>query len=118
MRHAIVFSAAPFLALMLTAAQDAPSTAPTPAPQVVSGDARDVAVAACVADAKTELMKKGATDVKLKEVEDTDKESNSRAAVRALVNVFSTDKNGKEKKKEMTFKCKTQNGVVTAMKIY
>jgi hypothetical protein len=118
MRHACLFSAAPLIVLVLTAAQDTPPAAPSPAPQVVSGDARDVAVAACLADAKTQLMKKGASDVKLKEVEDTDKKSDSKAAVRALVNVFSTDKNGKEKKKEMTFKCKTQNGLVTEMKIY
>jgi hypothetical protein len=114
MRHAHLFSAVPLVALGLVAAQ--PGSAG--APPVMLDDTRDAAVKVCLEEAKSQLVKKGATDVKLKEVEDTDKKSNSRADARVLINVFSTDKNGKEKKKEMTFKCKTQNGIVTQIKIY
>jgi hypothetical protein len=98
--------------------QTVPPAPPPPPAQVVSSNARDVAVAACMNEAKAQAAKKGATDVRLREVEDTDKKSNSRAAVRALVNVIYTDKNGKEKKKKRTFKCQTQNGVVTSFKYY
>jgi hypothetical protein len=98
----------------------APALGPTPSPTpaVVSGNFRDVAVAACMNEAKAQGAKKGATDVMLREVEDTDKKSDSRGAVRAIVNVMTTDKNGKTKKMKKTFKCETQNGQVTAFKYY
>lgn len=121
MRIALMVSASPLLVLMLTAAQDGPAAppaaAPAPAPApVVSGDARDVAVAACMAEAKAQGAKAGATDVTLREVEDTDKKSDAKAAVRAEVNIAYTDKNGKPKKQKKTFKCNTQNGIVTSFK--
>jgi hypothetical protein len=77
-----------------------------------SGDARDVATQACMAEAKSRGMALGATNVTLREVEDTDKLSNDRAAVRAEVNVVTTDKKGKIKSQKRTFKCDTRNGVV------
>ena len=46
-----------------------------------------------------------------------DESRDSRGAVRALVNVV-IDKDGKQKTVKKTFKCSTQNGVVTAFKYY
>lgn len=104
------------LVLMAQTAPEAVSPAPTPVTPV-SGDSRDVSVAACLNEAKAQGAKKGVIDVTLREVEDTDKKSDSRGAVRALVNVV-IDKDGKQKTVKKTFKCSTQNGVVTAFKYY
>lgn len=108
------------LVLMAQTAPEAVPPAPAPAPTPVtpvSGDSRDVSVAACLNEAKAQGAKKGVIDVTLREVEDTDKKSDSRGAVRALVNVV-IDKDGKQKTVKKTFKCSTQNGVVTAFKYY
>ncbi|QNG46642.1 hypothetical protein [Sphingobium yanoikuyae] len=104
------------LVLMAQAAPEAAPPAPTPVTPV-SGDSRDVSVAACLNEAKAQGAKKGVIDVTLREVEDTDKKSDSRGAVRALVNVV-IDKDGKQKTVKKTFKCSTQNGIVTAFKYY
>jgi len=104
------------LVLMAQTTREAAPPAPTPVTPV-SGDPRDVSVAACLNEAKAQGAKKGVIDVTLREVEDTDKKSDSRGAVRALVNVV-IDKDGKQKTVKKTFKCSTQNGVVTAFKYY
>ncbi|CAM5498236.1 hypothetical protein ACFSUK_27560 [Sphingobium scionense] len=104
------------LVLMAQATPEAAPPAPTPVTPV-SGDSRDVSVAACLNEAKAQGAKKGVIDVTLREVEDTDKKSDSRGAVRALVNVV-IEKDGKQKTVKKTFKCSTQNGVVTAFKYY
>ncbi|WHO40282.1 hypothetical protein PMI04_006730 [Sphingobium sp. AP49] len=128
MRRILALTAAPILALALMAqaspdaaappAPAAPATPPAPTPVTpVSNDARDVSVAACLNEAKAQGAKKGVVDVTLREVEDTDKKSDSRGAVRALVNVV-IEKDGKQKTVKKTFKCNTQNGVVTSFKYY
>ena len=106
-------------ATLVLMAQTTPEAAPPPPTPVtpVSGDSRDVSVAACLNEAKAQGAKKGVIDVTLREVEDTDKKSDSRGAVRALVNVV-IDKDGKQKTVKKTFKCSTQNGIVTAFKYY
>ncbi|MFX4088188.1 hypothetical protein ACKU27_24155 [Sphingobium yanoikuyae] len=106
------------LVLMAQTAPEAAPPPPAPTPVTpVSGDSRDVSVAACLNEAKAQGAKKGVIDVTLREVEDTDKKSDSRGAVRALVNVV-IDKDGKQKTVKKTFKCSTQNGIVTAFKYY
>jgi hypothetical protein len=93
-----------------------PAPAATPKPTTVSGDFRDVAVAACVTEAKSQGAKAGATSVMLNKVEDTDKKSDARGAVRASVKITTPDKDGKPKTVKKTFKCDTQNGQVTSFK--
>jgi hypothetical protein len=115
MRMILALLAGPAVLLASTAVRGQSEPAQPP---VVSGDVRDVAVSACMAEAKAQAVKTGASDVKLKDVEDTDKKSNRRAHVRAKVTVISIDPNGKEKKKKKKFKCDTQNGVVTEFKFY
>ena len=106
------------LVLMAQTTPEAAPPPPAPTPVTpVSGDSRDVSVAACLNEVKAQGAKKGVIDVTLREVEDTDKKSDSRGAVRALVNVV-IDKDGKQKTVKKTFKCSTQNGVVTAFKYY
>lgn len=126
MRRILVMAAVPLIAFAAMAqttpetpaAPAAPATPPAPTPVTpVSNDPRDIAVAACMNEAKAQGAKKGVVDVTLREVEDTDKKSDSRGAVRALVNVV-IEKDGKQKTVKKTFKCNTQNGVVTSFKYY
>lgn len=123
MRRILALAAGPLIAFVAMAqtAPDTPAAPATPAAPTpvtpASSDARDVAVAACVNEAKAQGAKKGVVDVTLREVEDTDKKSDSRGAVRALVNVV-IEKDGKQKTIKKTFKCNTQNGIVTSFKYY
>ncbi len=84
--------------------------------QAADADARDMAVAACMKEAKTRGEKLGAVDVSMRKVEDTDKKSDGRASVRAQVDVALRQKDGSTKIKKMTFKCETRHEVVTAFK--
>lgn len=79
-----------------------------------SGDRRDVATQVCLAEAKSRAMAVGATNVTMRDVEDTDEKSDGRASVRAKVNVVSKTSKGKIKTEKKTIKCDTRNGVVTA----
>ncbi|GEM_PF-609606 len=96
-----------------------PPSAPAPAPALAAdADTRDQAVAACMAEAKSRGTKLGAVDVSMRQVEDTDKKSDGRASVRALVDVVLRKKDGTTKTEKKTFKCDTRNGVITAFKYY
>jgi len=122
-----VFSGASFLLLACAIVPRAWSQDPTPpaapaaptAPAVPSeADARDRAVAACMTEAKARGAKLGAVDVEMRQVEDTDKKSDDRASVRALVDVVLRKKDGTTKTVKKTFKCDTRGGVITAFKYY
>ncbi|MFK4874200.1 hypothetical protein [Novosphingobium sp. ZW T3_23] len=112
-----VFTGASFLLLICAVVPRAWSQ--DPATSVSSeADTRDRAVAACMAEAKARGAKLGAVDVEMRQVEDTDKKSDGRASVRALVDVVLRKKDGSTKTEKKTFKCDTRNGVITAFKYY
>ncbi|TCM19034.1 hypothetical protein EDF56_104570 [Novosphingobium sp. PhB165] len=113
------FASANVLVLGFAVVSKAWSQDPAPAPaappaMAADADARDQAVAACMAEGKSRGDKLGAADVSMKKVEDTDKKSDGRASVRAEVDVAIRQKDGSIKMKKKTFKCDTRHGVVTA----
>lgn len=103
-------------ALLLTTAFLTRAWAQDPEALPEDADARDRAVAVCMAEAKTRGEKMGVVDVSMRKVEDTDKKSDGRASMRAEIDVVIKDKNGKMKTKKKTIRCDTRNGVVTGFK--
>lgn len=88
------------------ASPDQPAAAAKP-------DARNAATETCLAEAKSRGKSIGASDIFLRDVKDTDKESDGVVTVRADVDVVKTDSKGKSKTSKKTFKCKTRQGMVT-----
>jgi hypothetical protein len=67
-------------------------------------------------EAKAKAVSVGATDVVLKEVQDTDVKSDGYASMRAKVEILTVSSKGKPKTKKGTFGCSTKNDVITSFK--
>jgi hypothetical protein len=93
-----------------TAAAVAPA-APPPPP--LPSDPRERVQTVCMNEAKAKAKGVGASDVILKDVQDTDVKSDGFASMRAKVELVSIDSKGKTKKKRGTFGCTTRNDVIT-----
>lgn len=99
------------------AAEPAVAVAPaTPAPPPLPTDRRERVQAVCMAEANAKAKAAGVTEVRLKDVEDTDLKSDGFASMRAKIELVSIDSKGKTKKKKGTFGCSTKNDVVTNFK--
>jgi hypothetical protein len=95
------------------AAPVAPAAPAVPPPPPLPSDARERVQAVCMNEARAKAKSVGASDVVLKDVQDTDVKSDGFASMRAKVELVSVDSKGKTKKKKGTFGCSTRNDVVT-----
>lgn len=96
-------------------ASSAPASAPAAAP--LPADRRAAVIEICTAEAQRRGKAMGATDVSLREVEDTDLKSDGFAAVRAEMNLVTTDKNGKAKTQKKTVTCEVRDTAITKFKV-
>jgi hypothetical protein len=90
-----------------------PAAPPAPPPPPLPTDARERVQAVCLNEAKAKAKAAGASDVVLKDVQDTDVKSDGYASMRAKVEIVRIDSKGKTKKKKGTFGCATRNDVIT-----
>lgn len=109
-------SAVPDAAVQQTvpAPAPAPAAAPAPQPAPLPSDARERVQAVCMAEARSKAQAAGATEVLLKDVQDTDVKSGGYASMRAKVEIVSVDAKGKTSRKRGTFGCATRNDVITS----
>lgn len=101
------------------AAVATPAAAPAAAPAVAEPaapplptDRRERVQAVCLNEAKAKAKSAGATDVIVKDVQDTDLKSDGYASMRAKVELVSVDSKGKTKRKKGTFGCATRNDTI------
>jgi hypothetical protein len=97
----------------------APAAAPAPvaaapAPPPLPSDPRERVQQVCLTEAKAKAMAAGASDVVIRDVQDTDVKSDGYASMRAKVEIVSVDSKGKTKRKKGTFGCATQKDVITS----
>lgn len=103
-----------FTLLALFAAQDMGAAAPV---AVVNTDPRAAVIEMCTAEARRRALARGATDVSMAEVKDTDLKSDGRASMTAKMNLVITDSKGKTKTQTKKVQCDTQKGVITRFKV-
>lgn len=101
--------------LLLSALVAVPAVAQTAAP--VSTDSRTAVVQICTAEAQRRGTAMGATDVSIRELEDTDVKSGHRASMRAEMNVATTDSKGKVRTKRYEISCAVRDGVITSFRV-
>lgn len=97
------------------AAVATPAAAPAvaePAAPPLPTDRRERVQAVCLNEAKAKAKSAGATDVIVKDVQDTDLKSDGYASMRAKVELVSVDSKGKTKRKKGTFGCATRNDAI------
>lgn len=97
------------------AAVATPAAAPAvaePAAPPLPTDRRERVQAVCLNEAKAKAKSAGATDVIVKDVQDTDLKSDGYASMRAKVELVSVDSKGKTKRKKGTFGCATRNDTI------
>ena len=93
----------------------APAAAPAvaePAAPPLPTDRRERVQAVCLNEAKAKAKSAGASDVIVKDVQDTDLKSDGYASMRAKVELVSVDSKGKTKRKKGTFGCATRNDTI------
>lgn len=103
------------IVFLLAAMAVVPSMAQASAP--VSKDSRAAVVQICTAEAQRRGAAMGATDVSIRELNDTDVKSGHRASMHAEMNVVTTDKKGKVKTKRYNIACDVRDGVITSFKV-
>jgi hypothetical protein len=109
---AVAAPAAP-VAPVAPVAAVAPVAPPAPPPPPLPEDARERVQTVCMNEAKAKAKAAGASDVVMRDVQDTDVKSDGYASMRAKVEIVSIDSKGKTKKKKGTFGCATRNDIVT-----